>query len=95
MIMKNTPISPELEKLLSESKPLSQITGANSHCADPHGSEYPIPWDVDSVGEKNASVYAADSTLVCHLFGKDAKRRATLIVEFANQNCVISTTRKD
>jgi len=42
MTMKNTPISPELEKLLAESKPLSEITDANSHCPDAFGSDLRI-----------------------------------------------------
>ena len=69
-------------------KPNNIENMADQSLATAHGSEYPRPWEVESVRKKNASVYAADSTLVCHLFGKDAKLRATLIVEFANQNTI-------
>ena len=54
---------------------------SESNCSD-----YPLPWEVDSVLPYLSSVYAADSTLICNIIGEDAKCRAELIVKFANQN---------
>lgn len=62
------------------------MTTNNENDAASAGSEYPLPWEVDSARPHNASVYAADSTPVCHVTGKNAKIRADLIVKFANQN---------
>ncbi len=82
MTMENTPISPELEKLLAESKPLSEITDANSHCPDAFGSvtdKQRIDWLFQECEIRRLDDNGAP-------YGQDLMNRSEIDAEIQSQN---------